>query len=116
MKPPYVIMRNGAYYVDSFSGFGGWADRRGEATEYNSLTECEAKAVQVHGFVIGTTTTDNPADFFTVRLTVKIYNCPGFDFTVRGVSRENVAELQRAMLAHVVTIDGLMSASVELVT
>jgi hypothetical protein len=115
MKPPYVIIRGGLYYLGNF-GPPCWIKEKEFATKFFNLSICEEKAVEVHGFVIGTSDTDNPTDFFTVRLTVKICNRPGFDVTVRGVSRENVAELQRAMLAHVVTIDGLMSASVELFT
>ena len=87
MKPPYVIIRNGVYYVDNCCGFSGWVDDRGRATKFLDLSICCAKAVQVHGFVIGEIESDNPADFFTVRLSAKFSHRPGFDFTVRGVSR-----------------------------
>lgn len=116
MKPPFIIMRNGMYYVDFPGGGFGWVCERKNATVFERAQDCIAKSYHARGFIISVNDTPEPSDILTVRLTARFSNRPGFDLAVCGVNRENLAELQRDMLAHVVGLDGLMSASVELVT
>lgn len=112
----YVVIREGLFLTEFVGGAIGWTERRTDATVYFDKGEALQKAINFRGFVLANADEGHksPAGYCTVRLTMNVARCPVSVVAVHGVARQDVYGLQREMVAHLIKVENLLSAMIQI--